>query len=215
MKGEVMLALACPCLYAAKEVFSQPTDISNAPNHEVNDNVPNLFPYHTNLQKFEIQIQEIDTELGKFDHQHSELNHKTANIPHVPVFLEKELEISLNAREATFQDLTPHVTDSNDPPSSECMTLRKWKKLARDSPMQNDPLSLITGKELEVLIQAKDPSVVFLAETWADEARLKDIKRNINFENLFFVESNTSGGGLALYWKHSLDLLLSLLLRII
>ena len=35
--------------------------------------------------------------------------------------------------------------------------------------------NLHTGKELEVLIRAKDPSVVFLAETWADEARLKEV----------------------------------------
>nr|POF21965.1 hypothetical protein CFP56_67091 [Quercus suber] len=128
-----------------REEFSQPINISNAPNHEVNDYDPNLFPYHTNLQDFENQIQEIDTELGKFDHQHFELNHKTVNIPHISAFLEKEVEISLNAREATVQDLTPHVNDSNNPPSSECMTLRKWKKLARDIPMQNDPLSLNTG----------------------------------------------------------------------
>ena len=47
-----------------------------------------------------------------------------------------------------------------------------------------------TGKELEVVIRAKDPSVVFIAETWADEARLQEIKRNIDFDNLFFVERN-------------------------
>nr|POF15060.1 hypothetical protein CFP56_45280 [Quercus suber] len=127
-----------------REEFSQPINISNAPNHEVNDYVPNLFPYHTNLQYFENQIQEIDTELGKFDHQHSELNYKTVNIPHISAFPEEEVEISLNAREATVQDLTSHVNDSNDPPSPECMTLRKWKKLARDIPMQNDPLSFNT-----------------------------------------------------------------------
>ena len=66
--------------------------------------------------------------------------------------------------------------------------------------------NLRTGKELEVLIRAKDPSVVFLAEIWTDEASRKEIQRNINFENLFFVERNTRGGGLALYWKNSLDL---------
>ena len=66
--------------------------------------------------------------------------------------------------------------------------------------------NLRTGKELEVLIRAKDPSIVFLAETWVDEARLKEIQRNIYFENLFFVERNNRGGGLALYWKNSLDL---------
>ena len=48
--------------------------------------------------------------------------------------------------------------------------------------------NLHTGKELEVLIQAKDLSVVFLAETWADEARLKEIQRNIKFDNMFYME---------------------------
>ncbi|XP_030958962.1 uncharacterized protein LOC115980904 [Quercus lobata] len=62
------------------------------------------------------------------------------------------------------------------------------------------------GKELEVVIRAKDPSVVFIAETWADEARLQEIKRNIDFENLFFVERNNRGGGLALFWRNSVDL---------
>ena len=56
------------------------------------------------------------------------------------------------------------------------------------------------------MIQTKDPSVVFLAETWADEARLKEVQRNIKFDNLFYVERNLRGGaGLALYWKNSID----------
>lgn len=59
--------------------------------------------------------------------------------------------------------------------------------------------NLRTQKELEVLIRAKDPSFVFLAKTWADKARLKEIKRNLNFENLFFVDKNNGGGGLAMY----------------
>ena len=145
-----------------REDLPQPSDISNAPNHEVNDYVPKLFPYHTNVQDFGTQIQEIDTELGKFDHQHSELITKTANIPHISAFPEKELEISLNAREATPQDLIPHVTDFNDPPSSGCMTLRKWKKLAPDIPMQNDPLSLNTvakrGRDEEEETQPELPT---------------------------------------------------------
>ena len=59
-----------------------------------------------------------------------------------------------------------------------------------------------TVKELGGYIRAKDPAVVFLAETWADEARLKEVQRNIEFDNLFFVERNPrGGGGLALYWK--------------
>ena len=66
--------------------------------------------------------------------------------------------------------------------------------------------NLRTGKELEVVIRAIDPSIVFIAETWADEVRLQEIKRNIEFDNLFFVEKNNRGGGLALFWKNSIDL---------
>ena len=45
--------------------------------------------------------------------------------------------------------------------------------------------NLQTKKELEVVIRAKDPSVVFIIETCVDEARLKDIQQQIDFENLF------------------------------
>ena len=54
------------------------------------------------------------------------------------------------------------------------------------------------------MVRAKDPSIVFLAETWADEARLKKVQCNLNFDNLFFVERNNRGGGLALYWNDSI-----------
>ena len=47
---------------------------------------------------------------------------------------------------------------------------------------------------------------MFLAETWADEARLKEIKRNLSFDNLHFVERLNRGGGLALFWKNTVDL---------
>ena len=46
---------------------------------------------------------------------------------------------------------------------------------------------------------------MFLVETLADEVRLKEIKRNLNFKNLFFVDKNNRGGGLALYWRNSID----------
>lgn len=46
--------------------------------------------------------------------------------------------------------------------------------------------NLRAGKEPEALIQAKDPFVVFLADTWADETRLREVQRNIKFDNLFF-----------------------------
>lgn len=47
------------------------------------------------------------------------------------------------------------------------------------------------GKELEVVVWAKNLSTVLLAETWADEARLKEIKRNLEFDNLFFERETT------------------------
>ena len=59
--------------------------------------------------------------------------------------------------------------------------------------------NLRTEKELGELIQVKDPSVVFLTETWADEARLKKIKRDFDFCNMFFVDRNNQGSGLVMY----------------
>ena len=46
---------------------------------------------------------------------------------------------------------------------------------------------------------------MFLVETLVDEVRLKEIKRNLNFKNLFFVDKNNRGGGLAMYWRNSID----------
>ena len=56
------------------------------------------------------------------------------------------------------------------------------------------------------MVRAKDPSVVFIVEIWANEIRLKKVQWNLHFENLFFVERNNRGGGLALYWRNSIDL---------
>ena len=60
--------------------------------------------------------------------------------------------------------------------------------------------------ELGDLIQVKDPTVVFLVKIWVDEARLKEIKRDLSFGNLHFVERLNKAGGLALLWKDSVDL---------
>ena len=43
--------------------------------------------------------------------------------------------------------------------------------------------NLCTWKELRDIIQAKDPSVVFIAKKLADEARLDSVQRNIDFDN--------------------------------
>ena len=56
------------------------------------------------------------------------------------------------------------------------------------------------------MVRAKDPSVVFIVKIWANEIRLKEVQWNLDFENLFFVERNNRGGGLALYWRNSIDL---------
>ena len=45
----------------------------------------------------------------------------------------------------------------------------------------------MTEKELGDITWAQDPSVMFIVETWMDEARLKKIKRNLHFDHMFFV----------------------------
>ena len=60
--------------------------------------------------------------------------------------------------------------------------------------------------ELGDLIQVKDPTIVFLVKIWVDEARLKEIKRDLNFGNLHFVERINRVGGFALFWKGNVDL---------
>ena len=62
-----------------------------------------------------------------------------------------------------------------------------------------------TVNELASLVRAKDPSVVFIAETWIDEVRLKDVKRKILFDNMFVVPRANRGGGLVLFWKELIE----------
>ena len=65
--------------------------------------------------------------------------------------------------------------------------------------------NLRTKKELGVLVWAEDPSIMFIVETWIDEVRLKDIKRNLEFDHMFVVPRINRGGGLALFWKNSIN----------
>ena len=60
-------------------------------------------------------------------------------------------------------------------------------------------------KELADLVRAKDLSVVFLAKTWADEARLKNMLRKIRSENIFIAPRSNMGGGLVLFWRSTID----------
>ena len=62
------------------------------------------------------------------------------------------------------------------------------------------------GRELVELVQAKDPSVVFLAETLTDDARLEFIQSSINFDHRWVVPKVGRSGGLVLYWRSSINL---------
>ena len=55
------------------------------------------------------------------------------------------------------------------------------------------------------MVQAKAPSLVFLAETWADEARLNYVQSRIQFDQKSFVERINRGGGLVLFWKNEIE----------
>ena len=46
---------------------------------------------------------------------------------------------------------------------------------------------------------------MFLVETWAEEARLKELQRNLNYKNMFFGPRNNRGGGLVLYRRNTID----------
>ena len=59
-------------------------------------------------------------------------------------------------------------------------------------------------QELAEVGTAKAPTVVFLAETLADEARLDFVKDRIRFDKKFVVQRVNRGGGLVLYWKNDL-----------
>lgn len=64
-------------------------------------------------------------------------------------------------------------------------------------------------KELEEIIQEKNPSVVFISETLAEEARLDMIQQNLDLENKWVVLRVGHGGGLVLFWKASVNLVVS------
>lgn len=48
--------------------------------------------------------------------------------------------------------------------------------------------NLRTGRELVEIIQAKDPSIVFLVETLIDEAKLDTVQQNIEFDHRWVVQ---------------------------
>ena len=53
---------------------------------------------------------------------------------------------------------------------------------------------------------AKDPSVVFLAETWTKKDWLVQVQRWIDFKNMLEVPRRNKVGGLVIFWKEDFDL---------
>ncbi len=63
-----------------------------------------------------------------------------------------------------------------------------------------------TVQELARLVREKDPSVMFLSETWMDDNRLELLRCRFLFSNKFVVKQINKGGGLVLFWKHDINL---------
>ena len=61
-------------------------------------------------------------------------------------------------------------------------------------------------QELDDLVRAQDPTVVFLAETWLDDIRLSGIRDSLRFGHYHGVSRLTRGGGLVMFWKKDFDL---------
>ena len=61
-------------------------------------------------------------------------------------------------------------------------------------------------RELVEIVRAKDPSVVFLAQTLTIEVRLEVIQRSIDFNHRRGVPKLCRSGGLVLFWKSSINL---------
>ena len=60
--------------------------------------------------------------------------------------------------------------------------------------------------ELTDMVKKHSPQFVFLMEAKAKDKFLKNLCRKLDLKNLFIVPRNNTGGGLALYWKESLNL---------
>lgn len=62
------------------------------------------------------------------------------------------------------------------------------------------------GKELSDVIWENNPFVMFIAETWTDEARLDLVQYNIDFNHKWVVPREGRGAGLVLLWKYIVNL---------
>lgn len=63
-----------------------------------------------------------------------------------------------------------------------------------------------TVHELASIMRAQDPTVVFLAKTWANEDRLTKLCDDLQIDEKWVVPRVTMAGGLALSWKNSVQI---------
>ena len=63
-----------------------------------------------------------------------------------------------------------------------------------------------TIQELAKLVRTQDLSVVFLAETWVDEVKLKQLCDDLCFDEKWAVNRITRVRGLALLWKKYVEI---------
>ena len=66
-----------------------------------------------------------------------------------------------------------------------------------------------TVQALTRMVRDKDPSAVFLIETWADDPQLESFRTQLHFAKKLVVPRRNKGGGLAVFWKQDIDLTIS------
>ncbi|XP_075665007.1 uncharacterized protein LOC142634593 [Castanea sativa] len=60
-------------------------------------------------------------------------------------------------------------------------------------------------QELVDIVQAQDPMIVFLSETWSSREHMLWVWNKIRYDGCFPVPTDGRGGGLALLWKNGVD----------
>ena len=124
---------------------------------EVFTSNPNLTSFHTDIADFETQIQDIDSEISKFDNCETHVEKISVSASQAPPTREKYLAPSMQTQVALQQ---PHQVKENSPPANQgSKTLRTWKRLARDNPMETDSPLRPTAKK-----RSREEEVEYLPE---------------------------------------------------
>nr|POF17214.1 hypothetical protein CFP56_56098 [Quercus suber] len=156
-----------------------PIITNNGSNPEVINSAPISSSFLTNPQDFDLQIQEIDTALMKFDHQTSDPLCETAGSPHILESHEYDPDLVKETQVTEAQNHCSHVAIPNQESTSETNSLRKWKKMARDTHMMTDQTSFSTatkrGRETEEDIQPELPTKKLQVVPGFEDAKVLDL----------------------------------------